>query len=90
MKYTKNDIMILGKMADVDAVNKLKSCTVNNIIEKTKLSNTKIRAAVKTLLSVGLIDEGYMQKNAKTYYITAAGLDFLKELGCPVRKQNLK
>lgn len=84
MTFNKSDLTILGKIEQAGAVNKLKSVTVHSIIAKTGLSATKVRAALALLQDAHYIEEGFMQKNAKTYYITQAGLDFLIELGCPV------
>ena len=81
MKYTKNDIKILWKIADMKATNRLLSCSVNTIIDKCNLSNTKVRATIKILLTDTLIEEGFRNKNAKSYYLTEKGINFLRELG---------
>ena len=88
MSFKKSDIVILGKMESVGAVNQLKSATIHNLIEKTKLSATKVRASIKLLRSEELISEGFMQRNAKTYYVTDKGREFLKSFNCPVNKNN--
>lgn len=84
MNFTKSDIAILSQIEREGGVNKLQSVTVHNIIEKSGLSATKVRATLKLLADANYIEDGYMQKNAKTYYITDAGIKFLQELGCPV------
>ena len=83
MNFTKSDIAILSQIEQAGGINKLKSVTVHKIIEKSGLSATKVRATLKLLADAQYIEDGYMQKNAKTYYITEAGIAFLKELGCP-------
>lgn len=86
MEFNKSDIVVLGKIDQAGGQNKLKSVTINTIIEKSKLSATKVRASIKLLLDAKYIEEGFMAKNAKTYYVTELGIEFLKELGCPVNR----
>lgn len=85
MSFKKTDIVILGKMESTGAINQLKSATIQKIIEKTGLSATKVRASIKLLQDEQLVDEGFMSKNAKTYYVTEKGKELLQSFGCPVR-----
>lgn len=85
MEFTKSDVIILSQIEQAGGINKLKSVTVHKLIEKSNLSATKVRASVKLLLNANLVATGYMQKNAKTYYITDEGIAFLKDLGCPTK-----
>ena len=84
MNFKKSDVVILGKMEAVGAINQLKSATIHNLIQNTKLSATKVRASIKLLQANEFIKEGFMQRNAKTYYVTDKGREFLKSFNCPV------
>ena len=85
---TKNDIFILNSIKKIDAINPLKSVPVSTLCKNVSLSHTKIRSSVKTLIDEGFVCEGYMQKNAKTYYITEGGIKLIKELYSTIIKDN--
>lgn len=87
---TKNDLLILGTIKKIDAINSLKSVPVATILKNTNLGATKIRGALKLLMSEELINEGYMQKNAKTYYITEKGIELLNNLYADIKKTKTK
>lgn len=80
MQFTKHDIMILRGILKSGGVNELKSITINKLIEATKVSHTKIRSTIRMMLSLGYVKEGFMQRNAKSYYITKEGVQLLNEL----------
>lgn len=83
MNFTKNDIFILDSIKTGDGTSKLKALPINTIISRSHLSHTKVRGTIRMLVSQGFINEGYMQKNAKTYFITKDGENFLNEVkGC--------
>ena len=84
MNFKKTDVLILGKMETAGAINAFKRSTIGKIIESTKLSATKVRASIKLLLEEEYIQEGFMSHNAKSYFVTEKGREFLKELGCPI------
>lgn len=85
---TKNDIYILGSIKKIDAINPLKSVPVSSLCSNINLSHTKIRASIKTLIANELVNEGYMQKNAKTFYITQKGIDLLNSLYADLKNNN--
>lgn len=74
---TKNDMHILDTIRKLKATNSLRGVPISSIVEKTKLSHTKIRSTTRLLLEENLIEEGFMQKNAKTYYITEKGTEMI-------------
>ena len=80
MSYTKNDIFILDAIRTSGGISKLTGVPISTIVKKSKLSHTKVRNTVKILQSRSLIEEGFMQKNAKTYFITNNGKLLLSEL----------
>ena len=77
---TINDLLILNEINRNKATNSLTSVTVSTLSENVDLSHTKIRLAIKLLTENELVAEGYMQRNARTYYITQKGIDLIKEL----------
>ena len=77
---TMNDLLILNEINRNKATNPLTSVTVSTLSENVDLSHTKIRLAIKLLTKNELVTEGYMQRNARTYYITQKGIELLKEL----------
>lgn len=81
MDFTKSDITILGKLNDSGLDNKMKSATIKGIACLTKLSEAKVRQSVALLHSSKLLEMGFKQKNANTYYISVAGIELLEELG---------
>lgn len=77
---TKNDLLILSEIKKNNAINSLNGVTVSVLSESINLSHTKIRGAIKLLIAEELVLEGYMQGNARTYYITEKGINLLNEL----------
>lgn len=80
MSYTKNDIFILDAIRKSGGVSELTGVPISTIVKASKLSHTKVRSTVKVLQSRGLVNEGFMQKNAKTYFITNEGSYLLSTL----------
>lgn len=77
---TRNDLLILNEINRNKATNSLTSVTVSTLSENVDLSHTKIRLAIKLLTENELVAEGYMQRNARTYYITQKGIDLINNL----------
>lgn len=80
MSYTKNDIYILRTISKAKALNELTGIPISTITKGSNLSPSKVRNTVKMLQLNELIKEGFMQRNAKTYYITKLGEELLKKL----------
>lgn len=85
---TKNDIFVLGTIKKIEATNSLKSVPLSTLLKNTNLSATKVRSTLKLLMTEELIEEGYMQKNAKTYYITEKGMELLSNLYADIKNKN--
>lgn len=81
MDFTKGDITILGKLNDAGLNNKMKSATIKGISSLTSLSEAKVRQSVALLHSSKLLEVGFKQKNANTYYISDDGIELLRDLG---------
>ncbi|HAU85067.1 MAG TPA: hypothetical protein DCW90_06090 [Lachnospiraceae bacterium] len=77
---TKNDMHILDAIRTCKAENALRGVPVSSLVPKTNLSHTKIRSSMKTLIAAGYVEEGFMQKNARTYYITESGIELIRKL----------
>lgn len=80
LNVTKNDMRILDTIRQLNATNSLRSVPVNTLVSKTNLSHTKVRSTVTLLLQENFIEEGLMQKNAKTYFITDKGIETICNL----------
>lgn len=84
MIYTLNDIKILKNIMDkVDStkgLSKINGTSVKELVEKTGLSDKKIRIAIKKFLEDEMIAYGIANGRTKTYYILLKGLDELESL----------
>lgn len=78
--FNKSDICILGIIYDLGGTIPLKGVSVNNLTTRTKLSHTKVRTSLKMFIEKEMIQEGLMQKNAKTFFVNNKGIDLLKEM----------
>ena len=76
----KNDILVLGTIKKVKATNSLKSVPVTTLLKEINLSHATIRSSIRLLIKNELVAEGYMQRNARTYYITQKGIDLINNL----------
>jgi DNA-binding MarR family transcriptional regulator len=77
---SKNDYKILFMLYEDNCITPMRSYPLKKIAEKTQLSDNKIRMALKTFKMLGYIEEGLVQHNAKTYFVTQYGIQKLKEL----------
>ena len=77
---SKNDVRILDQIMRGSKGNKLFALSIKGIADRTELSVPKVRVTVKMLLEYGYIKEGFMQKSAKTYYITEEGKEILSNI----------
>ena len=80
MSYTKSDIFVLNAIHKLGGVNELTGAPIKTITKLSNLSDSKVRNAVRILQSESLILEGFMQKNAKTYYVSENGIKLLNRL----------
>ena len=82
--YSLNDIKILQKFGSKDDVAKgmtaLKALDLNEIIERTQLSSSKVRDTLSKFIVEELVAYGVKRGHRKTYYITNKGLQKLDEL----------
>lgn len=76
----KNDILVLGTIKKVKATNSLKSVPVTTLLKEINLSHATIRSSIRLLIKNELVAEGYMQRNARTYYITEQGIELINNL----------
>jgi len=80
---TENDYRVLSKVFD-NKINKGFSralgSTVEDIKNKLDLSDSKVRSAIRVLVEYGYIDKGIKKGKKDTFYITALGLEDLKDI----------
>lgn len=83
---TSNDCKIFKSFRAIDLDSDTKGLckgdgvTIKEIVEKTGLSERKIRQTIKMGLEKGLIAYGVMQVRTKTYYLTHEGVEEITNL----------
>ena len=82
--FTQNDYYILESILDKDDENKgnikTSGTTKKEILEKTKLSLSKVTVTLGILESHGFIENGLKVKNAKSYIVTEKGMEELLKM----------
>lgn len=82
--FTKNDYEILKAIVDrgdkKKGLCKTNGTTIKELIEKTELSDKKVRNTLKQFLDVGFISEGASIGKARTYILTQEGFLELNSL----------
>lgn len=80
VNYTRNDFLILSIILKNSCMSEMKSMTIKEIQENTKLSYAKIRITLNNFLQDGFINEGIKKVNAKAFYISEKGMDRLLQI----------
>ncbi|MBM7836295.1 hypothetical protein [Clostridium sardiniense] len=92
MLYTLNDIKVLKNIMDREdetkGLSKSTGSTVKEIVAKTKLSDKKVRLAIKKFLDDEMIAYGIADGRTKTYYILPKGLEEIFSLKEMVVKED--
>lgn len=92
MLYTLNDIKVLKNIMDREdetkGLSKSTGSTVKEIVAKTKLSDKKVRLAIKKFLDYEMIAYGISDGRTKTYYILPKGLEEIFSLKEMVVKED--
>lgn len=82
--FTENDYRILKAIIDRNnekkGLCKSNGTTIKELIDKTKLSDKKVRLTIKKFLECGFITEGASIVKAKTYILTEKGFEELNSL----------
>lgn len=82
--FTQNDYKILKAIVDrgdrKKGMCKTNGTSIKEIIDKTELSDKKIRNTLKQFLDVGFISEGASVGKARTYMLTQEGFIELNNL----------
>ena len=74
---TKNSLRLLTILLKADATNQLTAIPISAISKKTNVSTVTVRNSIRSLMSHGYVDEGFTQRNARTYYVTKNGADMV-------------
>ena len=77
---TKNSLRLLTVILNAEATNQLSAVPISTISKKIDVSTMTIRNSIKSLIEWGYVGEGFIQKNAKTYYITKTGIAMVHEI----------
>lgn len=82
---TLNDYEVLKAIMDKHDKNKgilkTKGTTKREIIDKTKLSYSKVSQSLNKFIDDGLIEQGLSIRTSKTYCVTSKGLEEILNLG---------
>ena len=71
----KTDYLILEVLATRDLNTPFFSAKIEQLMQYTSLSKTKVRNALRVFIMMGLVNEGNKDHRSKTYYITGRGED---------------
>lgn len=78
-----NDYKVLNSVIDTETntgISKLRGRTVVELSDSTGLSTSKTRSALKKLLDKEFVAKGIKRVKSETFYITAAGINELKDI----------
>lgn len=82
--YTQNDYKVLKHILKKDdktkGLTKSNGTTISEIVESTKLSDRKVRVALKNFMDDEMVCYGVSMGRTKTYCILKKGLDELKSI----------
>lgn len=76
--YTENDYKILAKITDKEfkcGLSKSTGLSIKDLVDRTGLSDKKVRISIKRFLEDGLVGYGVSKGNTKTYYLLEKGLE---------------
>lgn len=78
-----NDYRVLNMIVDIEnnlGNSKLRGRTVNELVDSTGLSATKVRSSLKKLIDAGFIDNGIKRIKSNTFHITKLGSEELENI----------
>lgn len=77
---SKNDYKILMVLFRNKCTTEFLSYTRKDLAEKTGLSLDKVRNTIQKFKKINYVNEGFLNHQAKTYYITEEGIKKIKEI----------
>ena len=77
---TKNSLRLLTVILNTEATNQLTAVPISTLSKKINVSTMTIRNSIRSLMEWGYVSEGFTQRNARTYYITKAGIAMVHEI----------
>lgn len=80
MQYVQSDFELLEVMVKAKSFGPYQGLTIKELVEKSNYSHTKIRSSMRVLIANKYLQEGFMNRNAKTYYVTDEGIELMKDL----------
>lgn len=84
--------IILSILKGNEAVTKLSSMTIREImlVENFEVKENTVFKRIREFEGCGYIDRGLKEGHAATFYITAAGQDFLEELRYEEKERRIR
>lgn len=73
-------IDILRLLLKDGLVDPMNSRTVANISKKMGLNNLRVRNNLNRMCQLGLVKNGYKERQSKTYYISDIGINEIKKI----------
>ncbi len=82
MELSKADIICLKELEKQQKISYLKSLEIKNfiLVHSGNLKYGTVYKRLEKLKTLGLVDYGALNGNAKTYYITNIGLEYLNKI----------
>lgn len=77
---SRNEILVLLRLYNLNCVSKIKASSIRKISEKLDLSYYTVRNILKALVYAGLCEKGCPDGNAHTYFLTEKGLKEIEKL----------
>lgn len=76
----KNDCKLLYTLYEEGCINSFISITATKLSEITEFGGTKVRKSLNEFIEEGYVCEGLKKSQARTFYITRKGINFLKDV----------
>lgn len=92
--FTENDFKILKAILSrgdkLKGLSLMNGTTIAEIVEKTGLSDKKVRTTIKKCVDAGYVTEGLAKVRTKTYLLTKDGLLVIKSIRKNILGEDVK
>jgi len=76
----KVEIDILKLLLKDGLIDPINSRTISNISKDVGLNNLRVRNNLMHLCNIGMVKNGYKERQSKTYYISELGINEIKDI----------
>ena len=92
--FTENDFKILKSILNrgdkLKGLSIMNGTTIAEIVEKTGLSDKKVRITIKRFIELGYVTQGLSKVRTKTYLLTKEGLLVIKSIRKNILGEDVK